>query len=93
MSYELKLASNVREIKECEYGVAETIQFTKFTSCIGVIAKVKDRSEVIGIHLVLIDPSDNPFSEDDVPTVKNVLKSYGIDKAKTKVIGQIDFWK
>ncbi|HET7230835.1 MAG TPA: hypothetical protein VFJ16_12575 [Longimicrobium sp.] len=93
MPYVLNQAANVMAIAECEWGTAGTIQFTQFTSCIGVLAKVAGANNVTGIHLVLIDGNGNSFSAADVPTVTGVLAAQGYDNTTCTIIGQISAWQ
>ncbi|MEW6734679.1 MAG: hypothetical protein AB1489_25365 [Acidobacteriota bacterium] len=93
MPYTLNQAANVMQIAECEWGVAQTIQFTRFTSCIGVLAKVTGVNSVIGIHLVLIDGQGNQFTAGDVATVTQVLNAQNYDANTVLIIGQIAVWQ
>ena len=53
---ELSPAKNKDAIAECEYATASrNLQFTRFTSCIGVVAKTQEGGNIIGIHLVMVD--------------------------------------
>lgn len=92
MAYTLTQASNPMSIGEQQYGSGGSIQFTKFTSCIGVIAKVKNKKEVIGIHLVMIDEDGNKFSTGDVSTVTGVLNGASYDPNQVVLIGAISYW-
>jgi hypothetical protein len=93
MSYTLNQAPDVMNIAECQYGVSEVIQFTKFTSCIGVFAKVKNETKVIGIHLVMVNDASDEFTEKSVKEVVRVLNEQDYDAAKVIIIGRIDYWK
>jgi hypothetical protein len=92
MPYVLAQAANNMAIAECEWGNAGTIQFTRFTSCLGVLAKVAGANNVIGIHLVMVDGNGNTFSAADVPTVTAVLAAQGYDNTTCMIIGQIAYW-
>ena len=93
MPYTLNQAANSMAIAEREWGVGQTIQFTHFTSCIGVLAKVKGQNEVIGVHLVLIDNQSNPFTAEVVTLINSVLTSRNYDPATVIIIGQIAYWE
>ncbi|MFK3648465.1 hypothetical protein ACI2IY_08480 [Lysobacter enzymogenes] len=70
-----------------------TIQFTPFTSCIGVCARNDAGSRIIGIHLSVADDQGNVFAVNDVPTVAQILASWGYNPASVFVIGQIAVWQ
>lgn len=93
MPYTLQPAGNVMAIAECEYGTAQSIMFTRFTSCIGILAKVQNQDRVIGIHLVLVDNNSNTFGAGDVPTVTGVLAGQNYDPATVMIIGRISYWQ
>lgn len=93
MPYTLTQAANVQAIAECEYGTAQSIMFTKFTSCLGILAKVQGQDQVIGIHLVLVDSNSNTFGAGDVATVTGVLAGQNYDPATVIIIGKISFWE
>lgn len=93
MPYTLNQAANVMAIAEREWGVAQTIQFTPFTSCIGVLAKVKGQIQVIGVHLGLYDGQSNPFTAEVVTLIKSVLTNRNYDPATVIIIGQIAVWE
>lgn len=92
MPYVLAQAANNMAIAECEWGNAGTIQFTRFTSCVGVLAKVAGADNVIGIHLVMVDANGNTFGAADVPLVTQVLTAQGYDNTTCMIIGQIAYW-
>lgn len=60
MEYQIDEASDAEKIKECEYARAARINFTPFTSCIGVIAKHAGEEKITAIHLVLVKSKDVP---------------------------------
>lgn len=92
MPYTLTQAADNMAIAECQWGCAGTLQFTKFTSCIGVLAKVAGADRVIGIHLVMVDANGNTFSAGDVDLVTTVLTDQGYDNTTCTIIGQITYW-
>lgn len=87
MPYTLQPAQNVMKIEEQQFGSGQEIRFTKFTSCIGVIAR--EGNKVTGVHLVIISKDDTPFNNDAAQLTINTLGKY----TQVVVIGQIDFWK
>lgn len=93
MPYTLTETDDPNAIAECQYGQASAVMFTKFTSCIGILAKVTGAQEVIGIHLVMVDAEGNTFGEADVPQVINVLSGRNYDPADVLIIGQISAWE
>jgi hypothetical protein len=86
--YTLSDASDPKAIKEKEVGTGQIIQFTTFTSCIGVIGKKSDGT-LVGIHLVRVGADDKAFQKNDVPTVKARLSGL----SNITIIGQTDFWE
>lgn len=70
-----------------------TVQFTGFSSCIGVCARNEDGSEVIGIHLSVLDGEGNAFAVGDVGKVSEILRSWGYDPLTVFVIGQTAVWE
>jgi len=86
--YTLSDASDPKAIKEKEVGTGRTIQFTTFTSCIGVIGKKSDGT-LVGIHLVRIGSDDKAFQKSDAQTVKDRLSGL----SDITIIGQTEFWE
>ncbi|MBE0623156.1 MAG: hypothetical protein IH605_21415 [Burkholderiales bacterium] len=86
--YKLSNAGDAMTIGEQEVGTGKTIQFGKFTSCVGVIGKKSDGS-LVGIHLVRFGSDGEPFKLDDIPTVKTQLSGL----SDITIIGQTDFWE
>ncbi|NET86134.1 MAG: hypothetical protein F6J94_30935 [Moorea sp. SIO1F2] len=89
MAYTITKASNPMSIEEREYETAKEVKFTKFTSCIGVLAMV-DKDKVRGIHLAINDPQDNKITEKDLTQVINLVPA---NSSQVKVIGEIEVWK
>lgn len=92
MPYHIVQAPDVLAIPEEQFGVAQTIQFTKFTSCIGVLAKVKGANQVIGIHLVMVG-LDGSFNDGGVNAVMAVLNANNYDPTTAIILGQIAYWQ
>lgn len=92
MAYTLKKADSPVAIKEREYAVGNLIKFSKFTSCIGIIALVQPQG-MIGIHLVLQDDGDAPISEAVVHAVKSELETWKYLRTSMIILGQISVWK
>jgi hypothetical protein len=59
MAYTFSAAADATKIKEQEYASAAAIKFTKFTSCIGVIAK--KGGTLTAVHLVMKASDDTLF--------------------------------
>ncbi|KUI98904.1 hypothetical protein [Vibrio sp. MEBiC08052] len=93
MSYTLTETSDVMKIKEQEYSSAGKVQFTAFTSCIGILAKKKDKSEVIGIHLVMMSKDEEWFDKTAAQTVKNCLTTENYDSSDVLLIGCLSLWE
>jgi hypothetical protein len=90
--YPVTKAASAIAVGETEYGIGPTVTFTKFTSCLGVICKIKDSSNVIGVHLVLIDSEGHKFTKDDVPAIEKVLTDNGAELDTGWVVGCLDKW-
>lgn len=90
----LKQAANVNAIREWEYGWGPTVQFTGFSSCIGVLGKIKyqEGTHVIGVHLAIHDSNDNQVTVQDIRQIKWLLERYGYVRNSGIVIGQISVW-
>lgn len=85
--YEISEASDSGSIGEQEVGSGDSITFTKFSSCIGIVGKKGDGS-LVGIHLVRFGGDGEPFQLSDVPTVKASLSGV----SDIQIIGMTDFW-
>jgi hypothetical protein len=71
MPYTITQATDPLNIKEQEYASGPKIMFTKFTSCIGVIAK--KGATLTAVHLVIIAKDESTFDANDVPAVLKLL--------------------
>lgn len=101
MPYQIDRCFTPLNIGECEWASAQailpvngqpvpTVQFGNFTSCIGIVASNTDATEVIGIHLVMINDQDQPFTAADVPTVTALLAGFPENQS---IVGQIALWQ
>ncbi|WP_310620708.1 hypothetical protein [Flexibacterium corallicola] len=90
MPYTLTPAANTMAIAEREYGTAANqIQFTAFTSCIGVAVRIGN--DVRGVHLTISGADGTTlFSPDIVPDVMAVLEN---NYTEAFIIGQIQYWE
>ena len=88
MPYSVTPAKDAGSIKEQEYASAKQITFTKFTSCIGVIAKKADT--LTAVHLVMVDPNGVRFDTTAAATVIGILPK---DPDAVTVFGCIDSWE
>ena len=86
MAYVFTKANDTEAIAECEWGKADEIMFTGFSSCIGIMA-IKD-NEVIGVHLPLRD-ANNAVTDADIDTAIGLLDGGTFPV----VIGSISAWK
>ncbi|MBT2750199.1 MULTISPECIES: hypothetical protein [unclassified Lysobacter] len=104
MPYTLTPAGNALAIAECQWAAAAnvpsvggdtqpTIQFTGFSSCIGIAARNNNGTDVIGIHLAIDAADGTRFGVGDVATVTSVLQGWNYDPLTVFVIGQISTWK
>jgi len=90
--YRLSRAGNILTIAEREYGIGNEIKFTTFTSCLGVMSKVRTEGNIIGVHLGLLS-SDSAITPQDVGQVKWLLDRYNYDTTSTVIIGAISVWE
>jgi hypothetical protein len=86
MAFAYTEALNAQAVAELQWAKANTIMFTKFTSCIGLMG-VKD-GKVIGVHLPLRDDS-NAVTDDDVDAAIALLDG----AANPVIIGAISAWE
>lgn len=91
--YELTEAADLHCIEEREWGIGSEIKFGTFTSCIGVVSKVRFSSDVIGVHLAIEDSMGNQATPMDMNHVWYFLEEHNWDRSSTKVIGCINVWK
>ncbi|TXH77739.1 MAG: hypothetical protein E6Q88_00500 [Lysobacteraceae bacterium] len=91
MPYTLRHTDTPMRIAEREWAMADRISFTKFTSCVGVLA-LSDDNQIIAIHLSLQDEEGNPFTAADVNQVMLVLRDHNYAPDSVRVIGQISVW-
>jgi hypothetical protein len=87
MPYSFKCTQNATAIEEQKYAIGQEVRFTKFTSCLGVIAQ--QGSSLIGVHLVIVSDEGEVFNDTVTDVLADLLKSYEV---KT-VIGKTDFWQ
>lgn len=88
MPYSISVAKSASSIKEQEYASAKVITFTKFTSCIGVIAM--KGGTLTAVHLVMVDPSGNKFDTTAAESVIGVLPK---DPDAVTIFGCINLWQ
>lgn len=93
MMYHLTQTGAPLTIEEAEYAIGETVQFTKFTSCIGILSKIKGQQNLMGIHLVIVDQGGNKFNIVTAAQVRELLEIENCDQSTTAIIGQISAWK
>jgi hypothetical protein len=92
MTVHLTLARDPNNIQESEYGTgSKQVQFSPITSCILIAGATAD-GNVSGIHLVMVQPDDQPFGVDDVATVTGRLGALGVDPPSVIVFGQTQMW-
>ncbi|QWP77730.1 hypothetical protein J5226_04765 [Lysobacter sp. K5869] len=104
MPYTIEFCNTPLTIPERRWGQADnvppldgdtqsTVQFTAFSSCIGICARNENGARVIGIHLSVTDDQGNVFAVNDVPTVSEILQTWGYDPLTVFVIGQAQVWQ
>jgi hypothetical protein len=86
MAFAYSEAQDDQAVAERQWAKADTIMFTKFTSCIGLMG-VKD-DQVIGVHLPLRD-DQNAVTNGDVDAAIALLDG----AANPVIIGAISAWK
>ena len=92
MPYTITETTNPLKIEERECASGPEIKFTKFTSCIGVIAK--KGGTLTAVHLSVVDQYGTVFSAEDVDTVFNLVLPKAPQKADAvTVFGCIEFWR
>ena len=105
MPYTINAGAAPLAIAECEWAAAAnvaptaggdtqpTIQFTAFTSCIGIAAQNAAGTQVIGVHLAIYDAANNQFSAADVPTVVGILQGQNYNPNSVFIIGETAVWQ
>jgi hypothetical protein len=88
--YKLTETKNPLAIKEREYASAAVIQFTDFTSCIGVIAK--EGSTLTAVHLVAASGEKRVHVFNTIDAV-NVTGRLPKDPDAVTIVGYIDIWR
>jgi len=86
MAYNFAPAGNVMAIAEQQYGTAQEVRFTQFTSCIGLLARAGNN--VTGVHLVMVSADDTPFDNAAADAAVALLPAY----TQVVVIGQTQMW-
>jgi hypothetical protein len=88
MPYNFEPAANVLDIRERQHATAAQIQFSAFTSCIGVIAK--NGPMLTAVHLVMVAPDGTRFNR---VTATRVIHEILPDQYEcVKIIGCIAWW-
>lgn len=104
MPYTIEFCNTPLTIPERRWGQADnvppvdgdtqsTVQFTAFSSCIGICARNENGARVIGLHLSVTDDQGNVFAVNDVPQVSEILQTWGYDPNTAFVIGQTEVWQ
>ena len=89
MAYQFSLSANPLAIAEQEYATAATVQFTAFTSCIGVIAKKGPM--LTGVHLVMTAPDGTLFNQN--AATRLMYEVLGNQYDRVCIIGCVDLWR
>ncbi len=87
MTYRFSPAHDPMDIKEQEYQSAKEVRFSKFTSCIGVLAK--NDEIVTGVHLVIWSKDETRFDDAAARETVALLSRY----QQVVVIGHTDLWE
>lgn len=89
--YVLSETNNPLDIAEREYASApKKIQFTAFTSCIGVVARKGDK--LTGVHLSQVDNNDKYFGEDR-NVVTSILNKLPNPADRVTIFGFVKSWR
>lgn len=90
MPYTFSPAPDPMAVAEQAYSKDPTIQFTPFTSCIGLLANYKDinRNDVTAVHLVIVSDDATTFNEEAAKNAVALLEDYD----QVVVIGATDIW-
>jgi hypothetical protein len=86
MAYTLSPAGNAMAIGEREYANAAAIQFTTFTSCIGVIAN--KGATLTAVHLVMTDGTSK-FRSLEAVDVHTIIGT----ATQVSIIGCVGLWR
>ncbi|OKH89284.1 hypothetical protein [Thalassospira sp. TSL5-1] len=87
MAYIFTEADDPTQIAERQWGQADPIMFTTFTSCIGIMG-IKD-DQVIGVHLALMGTADELVTNANIDQAIALLDG----AANPVIIGQIEIWE
>ena len=87
----LRRAASSVNIPEMSYGFGRTIQFSPFTSCLGVVSTANTDKELIGIHLGLFQ-GNTPTAVEDMYWVESLLRWSGYNRQKVFLVGLLDWW-
>jgi hypothetical protein len=93
MAFQFALTANTMQIAELQYAAAAAIQFTGFSSCIGVIGQITGQNQVFGVHVPLITGAGEMFAASDVAAIQAVLQTLNANPATVMVIGQLSVWE
>jgi hypothetical protein len=88
MPYQLKEGKDPLNIAEQEYASGKKLKFTKFTSCIGVVAK--KGPTLTAVHLVMVAKDESVFDPNDAVKVLELLPPAPDAVA---IVGCIDLWE
>lgn len=91
--YSLTRAASPFGIEEQEFGISKWIKFTRFDSCIGVVSRLRDPDQIIGIHMVLANKANELILPQDIASVEAVLKQFGYQRQHLLLMGQLDVWE
>jgi hypothetical protein len=86
MAYNLTQAPQVMDIAEQQYGAANEIRFTTFTSCIGLIGL--NGQNVSGVHLVAVSNQGTPFDQTAADAAVAALGPY----TEIIILGHTNSW-
>ncbi|MDR0584113.1 MAG: hypothetical protein LBG57_07195 [Treponema sp.] len=80
-----------KQVEECGWAIAETVNFSKFTSCIGLAVKTGEAA-LLGIHLVLVHKSGTAFSKDNANEIADFIRGKTGER-DIYIFGFIDIWE
>lgn len=86
MAYNFAQAANRLAIAEQQYAGGADIRFTRFTSCIGLVAR--NNNNLTAVHLVMFSSDDSQFDNNAAQAAVNLLGAY----QEVVVVGQTGMW-
>lgn len=87
---EIKEAGDVKKIAEAEFGIGKSLKTTRLDSCVCVVGRVKDKDEVLVMHLVAV--KDDVFDDDAAEEVGEILEDKSVSPEEACLVGIASIW-